>query len=208
MDRHHRNRLRDVDARRFVYSIYYRLAPFLMGPEIRTFAHFVHVVAFAVLGALFTFAYPGRILVVSCIVIGGAGLLEIAQTLTPDRHGTLIDALEKMAAVGPLEFCWSRRSNISAPKEKAEPTSFYPSEPELLSRAIKKEAIDRHNSVAVEYDHLFMGNRDVSFISRGVLGIGVIAPGAVFRTDRISQDVDMITARINYRFGGPGLTQY
>ena len=63
-------------------------------------------------------------------------------------------------------------------------------------------------SVAVEYDHLFMGNRDVSFISRGVLGIGVIAPGAVFRTDRISQDVDMITARINYRFGGPGLTQY
>ena len=91
----------------------------------RTFAHFVHVVAFAILGALFTFAYPGRLLLVSCIVIGGASLLEIAQTLTPDRHGTLIDALEK-AAVGPLEFCWSRRSNISAPKEKAEPTSFSP----------------------------------------------------------------------------------
>src|SRR6476620_6983314 len=52
----------------FVYSIYYRLAPFLMGPEIRTYAHFVHVVAFAVVGALFAFAYPGRLLVVSCIV--------------------------------------------------------------------------------------------------------------------------------------------
>jgi VanZ family protein len=26
-----------------------------------------------------------------------AALLEILQTLTPDRHGTLIDALEKMA---------------------------------------------------------------------------------------------------------------
>ena len=61
----------------------------------RTFAHFVHVVAFAILGALFTFAYPGRLLLVSCIVIGGASLLEIAQTLTPDRHGTLIDAFGK-----------------------------------------------------------------------------------------------------------------
>ena len=81
----------------FVYSIYYRLAPFLMGPEIRTYAHFVHVVAFGVVGALFAFAYPGRLLVVSCIVIGGAALLEIAQTLTPDRHGTLMDALDKIA---------------------------------------------------------------------------------------------------------------
>lgn len=33
----------------------------------------------------------------SCIVLGGAALLEIAQTLTSDRHGTLIDALEKIA---------------------------------------------------------------------------------------------------------------
>jgi len=30
-------------------------------------------------------------------VSGGAVILELAQTLTPDRHGTLIDALEKMA---------------------------------------------------------------------------------------------------------------
>ena len=81
----------------FVYSVYYKLAPFLMGPEMRTYAHFVHVVAFAVLGALFTFAYPGRVLIVSYIVIGGAALLELAQTLTPDRHATLMDALEKIA---------------------------------------------------------------------------------------------------------------
>ena len=84
----------------FVYSVYYKLAPFLMGPEMRTYAHFVHVVAFAVLGALFTFAYPGRVLIVSCIVIGGAALLELSQTLTPDRHGTFIDGLEKMAGGG------------------------------------------------------------------------------------------------------------
>ena len=81
----------------FVYSVYFKLAPFLMGSDIRTYAHFVHVAAFAVLGALFTMAYPGRVLIVSCFVIGGAALLEIAQTLTPDRHGTLMDALDKIA---------------------------------------------------------------------------------------------------------------
>ena len=52
-----------------------------------------------------------------------------------------------------------------------------------------------------------MGNRDISLISRGVLATQ-IPVGGVFRTNSISQDVDMITARINYRFGGPGLTQY
>jgi VanZ family protein len=41
--------------------------------------------------------YPRRTLLVCCIVLGAAALLEIAQTLTPDRHGTLIDALETIA---------------------------------------------------------------------------------------------------------------
>ena len=40
------------------------------------------------------------------------------------------------------------------------------------------------------------------------MGIGVIAPGAVFRTDRIGQDVDLVTARVNYRFGGPVIPRY
>jgi VanZ family protein len=81
----------------FVYAIYFKLAPLLRGAEMRTYVHFEHVIAFALLGALFTFAYPKRTLLVACIVLGGAALLEIAQTLTPDRHGTLIDALEKIA---------------------------------------------------------------------------------------------------------------
>ena len=57
-----------------------------------------------ILGTLFGFAYPHRTLLVCCIVLGAAALLEIAQTLTPDRHGTLVDALEKIAggAVGIL----------------------------------------------------------------------------------------------------------
>ena len=61
-------------------------------------------------------------------------------------------------------------------------------------------------SVAIEYDHLFMGNRDLTFTSAGVLA-GIPA-GAVFRTDSIRQDVDMVTARINYRFGGPLIARY
>jgi outer membrane immunogenic protein len=54
-------------------------------------------------------------------------------------------------------------------------------------------------SVAVEYDHLFMGNRDVNL---------TFADGTFSRTDRIRQDVDLITARINYRWGGPVIAKY
>lgn len=57
-------------------------------------------------------------------------------------------------------------------------------------------------SFAVEYDHLFMGHRDLSFTS-------ILPPaGILSRTDTIRQDVDMITARINYRFGGPVAARY
>jgi VanZ family protein len=80
----------------FVYAIYFKLSPFLMRPQMQTYAHFEHVIAFAILGALFGFAYPRHLILVCCIVFGAAALLEILQTMTPDRHGTLIDALEKM----------------------------------------------------------------------------------------------------------------
>jgi VanZ family protein len=81
----------------FVYDIYYKLSPYLMRPEMKTYAHFVHITAFAVLGAVFSFIYPRHTVLVCCLVLGGAAVLEILQTLTPDRHGTWIDALEKMA---------------------------------------------------------------------------------------------------------------
>jgi outer membrane immunogenic protein len=51
-------------------------------------------------------------------------------------------------------------------------------------------------SFAVEYDHLFMGARDVAFS----------APSTA--VDRIRQDVDLVTARINYRWGGPVVAKY
>jgi VanZ family protein len=82
----------------FVYAIYHRLAPALMYPQMQSFARFEHIVAFALLGALFSLAYPRRTILVCSIVLGGAVVLEILQTLTPDRHGTLVDALEKVAS--------------------------------------------------------------------------------------------------------------
>ena len=52
-------------------------------------------------------------------------------------------------------------------------------------------------SFGVEYDHLFMGDANNSFT-----GLPLFA--ADFANNRISQDVDMVTLRINYRFGGYG----
>lgn len=54
-------------------------------------------------------------------------------------------------------------------------------------------------SVGVEYDHLFMGHADNTFI------VGIPAGSAfVGATNRISEDIDMVTVRFNYRFGGFG----
>ena len=49
-------------------------------------------------------------------------------------------------------------------------------------------------SVGIEYDHLFMGDRNNSFTATDPRVVG-------FLNSRISQDVDMLTLRINYRFG-------
>jgi len=52
-------------------------------------------------------------------------------------------------------------------------------------------------SIGAEYNHLFMGNANNSF--------SIVNPiNAAFVNNRISQDVDMVTLRINYRFGGFG----
>jgi outer membrane immunogenic protein len=54
-------------------------------------------------------------------------------------------------------------------------------------------------SVAFEYDHLFMGTRNVTFPATAI---------AVSRADDIHQNVDMATIRINYRWGGPVIAKY
>lgn len=86
----------------FVYSIYYKLSPFLMRPSIWAYAHFEHLLVFMAFGVLFASAYPGRIFFVCCVVFSSALVPEYLQTLTPDRHGTSIDAIEKVFG-GPSE---------------------------------------------------------------------------------------------------------
>ncbi len=54
-------------------------------------------------------------------------------------------------------------------------------------------------SLGFEYDHMFMGSRDVSFTTLA---------GAFDGTDHIRQDVDLFTARLNYKFGGPLVARY
>ena len=52
-------------------------------------------------------------------------------------------------------------------------------------------------SFGIEYDHLFMGDANNSF--------SIVNPvSAAFVNNRISQDVDLVTFRLNYRFGGYG----
>jgi outer membrane immunogenic protein len=52
-------------------------------------------------------------------------------------------------------------------------------------------------SFGAEYDHLWMGTSNNSFTAVDPRLVGIL-------NNRISQDVDMVTLRINYRFGGYG----
>jgi outer membrane immunogenic protein len=55
-------------------------------------------------------------------------------------------------------------------------------------------------SVALEYDHLFMGKMGADFASSSV---------AIFtREDNIKQSADIVTLRVNYRWGGPVIAKY
>jgi VanZ family protein len=82
----------------FIYLVYAKIKPFLFEVDMATWAHLEHAIAFLALGSLFALAYPRRTLMVCLIAIGSAIVFEFLQTLTPDRHGTLFDASEKIAA--------------------------------------------------------------------------------------------------------------
>jgi len=51
-------------------------------------------------------------------------------------------------------------------------------------------------SLGFEYNHLFMGNNDV------------VSPTGFLIVDHIKEDVDLFTARVNYKFGGPMVARY
>jgi outer membrane immunogenic protein len=54
-------------------------------------------------------------------------------------------------------------------------------------------------SAGMEYDRLIMGNANNSFS---------VPAGAAAVVNRISQDADMVTVRVNYKFGGPVVARY
>ncbi len=58
-------------------------------------------------------------------------------------------------------------------------------------------------SAGIEYNHLFMGNSNNSFSAVNPIVVGAL-------NNRISQDVDMLTLRVNYRFGwgSPVIAKY
>ena len=84
------------------FIAYATISPIQDRPRLPTSSSLEHLAAFAVVGVLFCIAYPRQIVLVCLIVLGSAVLLEFSQLLTPDRHGRVQDAVEKMAggAVG------------------------------------------------------------------------------------------------------------
>ena len=55
-------------------------------------------------------------------------------------------------------------------------------------------------SVALEYDHLFVGTRNMTL---SVPGIAPLAP-----YESVNQNVNLATARVNYRWGAPVVAKY
>jgi outer membrane immunogenic protein len=55
-------------------------------------------------------------------------------------------------------------------------------------------------SAALEYDHLFMDTNNYAMAN--------VSTGANTRNVDIRQDADMVTVRVNYRFGGPVVARY
>jgi len=59
-------------------------------------------------------------------------------------------------------------------------------------------------SAGIEYNHMFMQDKTYNFVSNGV----ILPVGDLVAQSRIRQDVDIVTARINYKFGGPVVARY
>ena len=54
-------------------------------------------------------------------------------------------------------------------------------------------------SAGIEYDHLMMGNANNSFSCSAICATAA---------NTISQNIDMVTVRVNYKFGGPVVARY
>jgi VanZ family protein len=100
-----------------VFIAYATLSPIQSRPTLPTSVHFEHIIAFGVLGILFCLSYPRQATFACVIVFGSAALLEVCQLFTPDRHGRLFDAVEKLIggalgiAVGRLFLRFKQRNS-------------------------------------------------------------------------------------------------
>ena len=56
----------------------------------------------------------------------------------------------------------------------------------------------QNRSIGIEYDHLFLGHRNLTFTT----------PAGLTGNWRIGQDFDIGLVRLNYRFGGPVVAKY
>jgi outer membrane immunogenic protein len=57
-------------------------------------------------------------------------------------------------------------------------------------------------SLLIEYDYLFRVSNSTTFLTPA------LAPAVTSITANTRSDVNLITARINYRFGGPSVSRY
>ena len=101
------------------FIAYATLSPIQARPRSSSSADLEHFVAFAAVGLLFCLAYPRRVVFVCFIVLGSALLLEGLQTLTPDRHGRLLDASEKL--VGGALGIFATKSTLALLQRRRSP---------------------------------------------------------------------------------------
>jgi VanZ family protein len=102
------------------FIAYATLSPIQARPKVLS-ADLEHIVAFAVTGLLFGLAYHRQFVRVCFIVLGSAVLLEYLQTLTLGRHGTLVDASEKIVggalgifAARATLYLWHRKRSLQS----------------------------------------------------------------------------------------------
>jgi hypothetical protein len=76
------------------YIVYVTLSPIGLRPVASNNPAYERLAAYAMVGILFGLAYRRRVLALG-IVVGTAIALEGLQYLTPDRHGRLVDLVEK-----------------------------------------------------------------------------------------------------------------
>jgi VanZ family protein len=106
-----------------VYRLYYLLAPFFNYPSMRTYATIEHLAAYGMVGLLFCAVYPRSLLRVCFFLFLFIVGLEVLQTVTPDRHSTLRDAVEKMigAATGAVlmtaALSWKKTRRVRPTRE-------------------------------------------------------------------------------------------